>query len=230
MDRETGDGRGALTQLRAYLAQSDLPGNARLPPERELVEILGITRGDLRKALAVLEGEGALWRHVGKGTFVGAPPVDELSSVAAISAKTNPAEVMRTRLLFEPVIAREAALNATAEDIAAMRTCLKGAREARTWRHYESWDNRLHRTIAQSTRSMLILAMFDTLNTVRRAVVWGRLRPLGDRPEPNHHSFAQHDTIVAAIEDRDLKTAEFAMRTHLVDVAKGLLEVSEAAE
>jgi DNA-binding FadR family transcriptional regulator len=230
MDQEAGDGRGALTQLRAYLAQSDLPGNTKLPPERELVEILGVSRGDLRKALAVLESEGELWRHVGKGTFVGARPIDELSTVAAISGKTNPAEVMRTRLLIEPVIAREAALNATAEDIAEMRNCLKGAREARTWRFYENWDNRLHRTIAQSTHNVLMLAMFDTLNTVRRAVVWGRLRPAGDRPEPNHHSFAQHDALVSAIEDRDLRTAEFAMRTHLIDVARNLLEVSEAAE
>ena len=45
MDQEAGDGRGALTQLRAYLAQSDLPGNTKLPPERELVEILGVSRG-----------------------------------------------------------------------------------------------------------------------------------------------------------------------------------------
>jgi len=230
MDQEAGDGRGALTQLRAYLAQSDLPGNAKLPPERELVEILGVSRGDLRKALAVLESEGELWRHVGKGTFVGARPIDELSTVAAISGKTNPAEVMRTRLLIEPVIAREAALNATAEDIAEMRKCLRGAREARTWRFYENWDNRLHRTIAQATHNVLMLAMFDTLNTVRRAVVWGRLRPAGDRPEPNHHSFAQHDALVGAIEDRDLRTAEFAMRTHLIDVARNLLEISEAAE
>ena len=111
-----------------------------------------------------------------------------------------------------------------------MRTCLKGAREARSWRFYENWDNRLHRTIAQSTQNVLMLAMFDTLNTVRRAVVWGRLRPAGDRPEPNHHSFAQHDALVSAIEDRDLRTAEFAMRTHLIDVARNLLEVSEAAE
>ena len=41
-----------------------------------------MSRGDLRKALAILEAQGELWRHVGKGTFVGARPVDELSSVA----------------------------------------------------------------------------------------------------------------------------------------------------
>ena len=33
---------GALIQLRAWLAQRDLPEDGRLPPERELIEILGV--------------------------------------------------------------------------------------------------------------------------------------------------------------------------------------------
>jgi DNA-binding FadR family transcriptional regulator len=45
---------GALIQLRAWLAQRDLPEDGRLPPERELIEILGVTRGELRKAKAHL--------------------------------------------------------------------------------------------------------------------------------------------------------------------------------
>jgi len=230
MDDRYADGRGALTQLRAYLAQSDLPVNSRLPPERELVDLLGVSRGDLRKALDVLEREGELWRHVGKGTFVGAKPVDELSSLSAIAAKTNPSAVMRTRLLIEPVIAREAALNATADDIAEMRECQRGSREARTWRFYENWDNRLHRTIAQATHNVLLLAMFDTLNTVRRTVVWGQLRPANIRPAPDHHSYAEHEALVTAIENRNLQEAECAMRTHLIGVAKALLELDQAAE
>ena len=46
---------GALTQLRAWLAQRDFSENGRLPPERQLIDILGVSRGDLRKALAALE-------------------------------------------------------------------------------------------------------------------------------------------------------------------------------
>ncbi|RVD51741.1 GntR family transcriptional regulator, partial [Mesorhizobium sp. M2D.F.Ca.ET.140.01.1.1] len=64
-------GHAALVQLQAYLAQMDLSGETRLPAERELCESLGVSRGDLRKALAVLEKDGRIWRHVGKGTFVG---------------------------------------------------------------------------------------------------------------------------------------------------------------
>ena len=92
------EAQGALTQLRAYLAQQDLHANAQLPPEREFCEVLGVSRGELRKALAVLEENGELWRHVGKGTFVGTRPFEEITGVAEIAAASNPREVMHARL------------------------------------------------------------------------------------------------------------------------------------
>jgi DNA-binding FadR family transcriptional regulator len=223
-------GHAALVQLQAYLAQHDLPANSRLPPERELCAALGISRGELRKALAVLEEHGELWRHVGKGTFTGARPVEEPSDIAAIARATNPREVMRARLVIEPLLAREAALNATGSDIAELQLCLKGAREAETWRRYETWDNRLHRTVAEAARNTVLVALFDTLNAVRRAVVWGRLRENTQRPPADHHSFAEHDAIVAAIAERDLNGAETAMRRHLQTVERNLIALREAAE
>ena len=223
-------GHGALTQLRAYLAQRDLPANSRLPPERELCDMLGVSRGELRKALAVMESNGELWRHVGKGTFIGARPVQEYSDVAAIAARTNPRDVMHARLLIEPQIAREAALNATSGDIAEMRQCLAASRAAETWRQYENSDNRLHRTVAEATHNTVLLALFDTLNAVRRAVVWGRLRDQSTRPPKDHHSFGEHETLVRAIEERDVETAGQAMRRHLSHVQDNLLAARQAAE
>jgi DNA-binding FadR family transcriptional regulator len=229
-DQASQGAQGALTQLRAYLSQEELASNARLPAERELSDLLGVSRGDLRKALAILEREGELWRHVGKGTFVGPKPIEDRFSIAGVSGLTNPAEVMRTRLLIEPQIAREAALHANSAEIAEMRACLKSSRQSRTWRQYENFDNRLHRLIAQATHNTLLLALFDTLNAVRRAVVWGRLREHPVKPPSNHHSFAEHEALVKAIEERDLDGAEGRMRQHLQSVRRNLTELREAAE
>ena len=224
------EAQGALTQLRAYLAQQDLHANTQLPPEREFCEVLGVSRGELRKALAVLEENGELWRHVGKGTFVGTRPREEITGIAEIAAASNPREVMHARLAIEPILAREAALNATAADIAEMRQCLKASREATTWRQYENCDNRLHRLVAEASHNSLLIALFDTLNAVRRAVVWGRLRNNVDRPPADHHSFREHDALVDAIADRDLAAATAAMDRHLHAVQANLLRFRLAAE
>jgi DNA-binding FadR family transcriptional regulator len=219
-----GEHGGALTQLRAYLAQSQLPVDSRLPPERELCQTLGISRAELRKALAVLEAEGQLWRHVGKGTFIGSRPIDTMADIAAITRRTNPTEVMRTRLLLEPEVTRVAALMATSAQISEMHACLAKMRQAQTWRQYEAWDNRLHRLIAEATQNSLMLALLDTLNAVRRAVAWGRLRANKVKPDADHHSFAEHEAIVAAIEDRDMERAAASMRLHLESVERNLLK------
>jgi DNA-binding FadR family transcriptional regulator len=217
------DDNAALIQLRAYLAQQDLQPNAQLPPERELAVQLGVTRGALRKALAQLEAEGQLWRHVGKGTFVGGRPAEEPGSLAEITSATNPSEVMRARILFEPELAREAALHATDADVRQMLTCLARSRDAESWRQYESWDNTLHRTIAMAAKNPVLLALFDHLNAIRRAVVWGRLRVERAGPPSSHHSFREHERLVAAIADRDMDGAADAMRDHLNSVAFNLL-------
>lgn len=215
---------GLVTQLRAYLAQAKLPEDGRLPPERELAAALGVSRAELRKALEVLESEGQLWRHVGKGTFLGGRPLDTFADIAALARRSNPAEVMRARLAMEPELARTAAFMATPADISEMRLCLSRSRQAETWRQYEGWDARLHRTIAEATHNSLLLGLFDTLNAVRRAVTWGRLRAVPVKPAPDHHSFEEHERIVDAIEVRDMVGAAAAMRAHLQTVERKLLE------
>ncbi|QFR34864.1 FadR/GntR family transcriptional regulator [Ancylobacter sp. TS-1] len=216
--------KGIVTQLRGYLAQIDLPDDGRLPPERELSAALGVSRAELRKALDVLEAEGQLWRHVGKGTFMGSRPLDTFADIAALARRSNPAEVMRARIVMEPEIARAAAFTATPADIAEMRMCLARSRQAETWRQYEAWDTRLHRTIAEASQNTLLLGLFDTLNAVRRAVTWGRLRTEPLKPLPDHHSFAEHEAIVDAIEHRDIAGAAAAMRSHLQTVERKLLD------
>lgn len=219
-----GETQSALTQLRAWLANRGPGADPRLPPERELAATLGVSRGTLRKALAELEAEGLIWRHVGRGTFVGDRPVEPRLDLTEVMRRTNPADVMEARLLLEPELARLAALHATAADLEELGLCLRESRGAPDWRSYEYWDNRLHRVVAQATGNGVLLALLDSLNTIRRAITWGRLRRGPQRPAPDHHSFAEHEAIVGAIADRDPEAAASAMRRHLTSVRRNLLE------
>ncbi|HCP18447.1 MAG TPA: GntR family transcriptional regulator [Alphaproteobacteria bacterium] len=220
---------GALIQLRAWLAQRKLPSNGRLPPEREFAEILGVSRGDLRKALATLENNGELWRQVGKGTFIGTKPVDELSVVGKVADQSNPLEVMNARILIEPIICQQAAMNAASIHIDELNRCMVAQRAAQNWRQYENADNRLHRIIAIASGNIVLLALFDQLNAIRRAVVWGRLRQHSDVPPTNHHSFSQHEKIITAISQRDPELSASLMREHLEEVRDNLMSPNKMA-
>ena len=211
---------GALVQLRAYIAQGEFSLNQRLPPERELCEQLGIARSELRKAVAVLESEGGIWRHVGRGTFIGNGHGEggDVQSISAIAKRSTPQQVMQARMVLEPQLAREAAVHATAEHMEQLGENCSKAREVDTWRQYETLDNRFHSLIGEATQNTPLIAMYDYLNALRRTVVWGRLRRRHDQPPADHHSFGEHEAILQAIGSRDTEAAVHAMRTHLRSV------------
>ena len=206
----------------------DMLLNSRLPSERKICRDLGVNRTTLRKALDELEADGQIWRHVGRGTYIGSRPVENTNDVSFVASRTNPADVVQARQIIEPELARLAAINATSADIGEMEQCIRKAKTAQDWRLYEAWDNNFHRAIAAAAHNKLLLTLFDTLNTVRRAVVWGRRRTTGLGPDPNHHSFAEHDAIFAAITDRDMNLAATRMRTHLGTVGRNLLGSMDA--
>ncbi|WP_114284945.1 FadR/GntR family transcriptional regulator [Candidatus Halocynthiibacter alkanivorans] len=207
----------ALESLRDFLADQKLALNARLPAERQLCSELGLSRGKLRKALALLEAEGQIWRHVGRGTFIGPRPVINLNDVEYLSEQSRPTEVMEARMAIEPQLAKLAAVHGTASNFAEMRRCQKRCHSAREWRVYEAWDNNFHQAIATATCNKLLISLFDTLNIVRRSTVWGQLRST-QLPPADHGSFAEHEAIYEAIVGRNPDLAADHMRSHLKSV------------
>lgn len=210
----------AVAALREMMDAGGLRPGDRLPAERELTSQLGITRSTLRKALEEMERAGEIWRHVGKGTFVAAGVARPTSlDLAQLSQTVTPMHMMRARLSLEPSIAREAAINGIGEKVDAIRDAHQRAMDARSWDAYEAADDALHRTIAEATGNQLLLALFDQLNQVRRAVAWDVVIRNSESPPTAHSSFAQHERIVQAIEKRDAADAHEAMRAHLGSVS-----------
>lgn len=213
MDLDT----SVLKTLRNFLSDQEIELNGKLPPERELCIELGLTRGRLRKAMAVLEAEGQVWRHVGRGTFFGPRPIMNLTDIEYLNAHSRPTEVMEARMAFEPQLAKLAAVHGTPTHFAELRRCKRLCKSANEWRVYEAWDNNFHQAIAKATCNKLLISLFDTLNIVRRSTVWGQLRST-KLPPSNHKSYAEHEALYEAIVARDAEAASERMSEHLKSV------------
>jgi DNA-binding FadR family transcriptional regulator len=200
-------------KLRKYLQENRLAEHARLPPERELAETLGVTRNRLRGVLRPMAAQGEIWRHVGKGTFIGRRPMEAPHKGGMIL--TNPREVIDARLLFEPLLARLAAFNATSADHREMQLCVDKMMIRPGWPAWVSWDGRLHRSIAKASGSALLLAMFDTLQMHRNREVFQAL----DRPfQDTDMATRDHAAVVKAVRERNPVRAEAAMRKHILSL------------
>ena len=87
---------------------------------------------------------------------------------------------------------------------------------------YELNDDAFHRTLAEAADNLPLLAIFDQLNAIRRAVAWGNVERQSPRPPADHASFAEHEEIADAIEGRNPDAAHAAMRKHLRSVTARL--------
>jgi DNA-binding FadR family transcriptional regulator len=206
-------------RLRAHLRQRAYGPQDKLEPERVLAPKVGCSRETLRAALDVLEKEGLIWRHVGQGTFVGPRPAHEPIRPSVLAEMASPADVLDARLLIEPPIAGEAALRATADEIALLRGHALRSSEAPDWQAYEQADDAFHKGIARITGNPLLIAFLDVLSSVRGRARWQRQHDLAFRRARKKEYAAQqgrmHLAIVDAIAARDPVAARQAMFDHL---------------
>lgn len=217
----------AEVALRQMIGSPPFAEGARLPPERELCHELGISRGTLRRVLERLEAKGEIWRHVGRGTFVGQRPPGSKAKLSLVSETTSPHELMEMRLFFEPQIARLAAMRATQQQIGHMRYCVKKTGAVSESEAYELWDATLHRAIAEATHNTLLLAVFDAINEVRSITEWGRLRDIVVSSRAVQNAWwKQHEAFVEAIANRDPDRAEALARRHVEMVLAQMLDAS----
>jgi DNA-binding FadR family transcriptional regulator len=208
------------------MAGSQFSGQNRLPPERTLSEKLGFSRSALRKALAVLEREGKIWRHVGRGTFLGPRPESAPEDISRVSAVTNPAEIMEARLILEPKLAALSALRATQNDLKDMEICLKRSKEATETAGFEKWDEQLHWRVAKSADNSLLVSLFAVIQKMRQSNIWGNLKEASLTNARRRIYSQQHQEVFKSLKTRNALQAESLMRKHLETVRSHLLEAA----
>src|SRR5690606_1781389 len=201
--------------------------DGRLPTERALAKQLKASRWTVRRSLTLLEAEGRIWRHVGRGTFVGTRPDEAGTAFQSMARDLNPMELVDARIAVEPELARRAALQASQSRISAIAHAANRCAKARNFAEYEIWDEAFHREVAGAGGNSVLKAVFEALNGLRKEVVWGTLRKSILRPEVRRFFSGQHDEVVAAIADRDPHRAAEAMATHLRSLEQTYASVAE---
>lgn len=180
--------------------------------EPRLASRYGVSRGPLREAIRRLEERKLVTRLPRQGVRVIVP-----SSAMA-------GELFRIREVLEGLAAREAARNATPEEVAELRSMLAAHAEALAgpdamiyWQATANSD--FHFKIARMSRSQhlfeLLCGEYYTLFRLfrmRHRIVPGRAK----------RALIEHVRIVDAIEDADADLAELLMRRHIASARVGI--------
>jgi len=199
------------------------PGD-KLPAERELAEMLGVSRSSVRDAMRSLELVGLVEPRQGAGTVVREISADVLvTPLANVLAHKRQlvGELLEFRKMLEPPLAARAATLASADKLAQMEEILR--RQGDKLSHGElaiEEDSEFHYAIATASDNSVVLKVLDILMDLLRET---RARSLQRKGRPEK-SIAGHRRILAAIKRRDAGAAEAAMRQHLRDIEQIVIE------
>jgi len=217
-ERRSSTSEELVTQLREMIHRGELRPGDRLPPERDLAKLLGVSRPTLRAAIRSLAAVGVLQSKQGAGTFVvesdGPPALDSapLRMMASLHGFTT-SEMFEARRSLEMAIAALAAERATGEQMASMAEEIAGMfASLDDPEQFLVHDMRFHQMVAASSGNRIMTALMNMVATVlfdvRRKTV-NRARDLKESAE-------MHRQIYRAIRDRNSDAARNAMRDHLM--------------
>lgn len=218
-----GGADAVLAVIEREISERGIGPGGRLPTERDLAASSGQSRAAVRRALGLLEADGRIVRHVGRGTFL-APGAGPAGAVAAVGAEaTSPAEIMAVRLLIEPQMMPLAVVAATSADFAEIERCLAKGDEADSYEDFEAWDAALHRAFAAATHNSLLASVMRMVNEARDQPLWGTLKRRSSTPERRDAYRCDHRAIAEALAERHAEAAAEAMRQHLLRVRANIL-------
>jgi DNA-binding FadR family transcriptional regulator len=206
-------------RIRVLMLDGSFPAGEPLPSERHLAERFGVSRGSIRDALRTLETIGLLETRHGQGTFPHELSVDRLvAPLASVMAYRSDLqdELLDVRRMFEPAVARVAALRATEEDLADLQRILDTQRQkVKTGQSAITEDTAFHAVLARATRNRVVMSIMATLNDL---LVESRTQSLLQKGRPAR-SIDGHEAVVAALRRRDAEGASQAMYTHIDQIA-----------
>ncbi|WNB86177.1 FadR/GntR family transcriptional regulator [Cellulomonas sp. ATA003] len=211
--------------IRRMILDGELVPGSRLPVEKDLADLLGVSRGSLREGVRALAILGVLETRQGDGTYVTSLGPSMLFAPVGLAVElqgeTGGAESFHVvRRILETEAAAMAASTMGPEMLEHARQALDEATEVlgRAPVDHEllmGCDIAFHRAIAMGSGNPVLAALVESLasRTVR-----GRLwRGLSDEGALQR-THAEHGAILAALEARDPERARVRMAVHLLEV------------
>lgn len=206
-------------EIQRLMLTGKLKEGEKLPSERELCELFGVSRTVVRESIRVLQTKGLVEVRPGIGSIVRSPSSNQIIEGLSllIQAKANGAEISlvalcEVRLLLEVDISKMAAERATPEDIEEIQKIVDDLETLLNLpaRFYERAVD-FHRSLALATHNLLLVIIFDAI----QELVLGMRQTLVPEPIAPQAALRSFRQILAHVQSGNPGGAGEAIEQHL---------------
>jgi GntR family transcriptional repressor for pyruvate dehydrogenase complex len=213
-------------RLGDFIVQRGLRPGEKLPPERELMEVLRVGRSSLREAIKALRAVGAIEVVGGGGMYVGRGGSEAVSRTLSWAVFLNSSSIrqaIEARELIEVELAALAAERITDDELVVLHNYVADMRAAaRDPERYLSADIAFHLAIAAAARNDILYYALEMLQHVLRAWIRKILRNTNGEPVSLH----EHVEVYEALAEHDPGKARHCMKRHISAASLRLMVAS----
>jgi GntR family transcriptional repressor for pyruvate dehydrogenase complex len=217
-----------LDRIETQIVTGALRSGQRLPPERELATLLGVSRPAVREALRILEAQGVVRSQVGRGpdsgTTIESVPSDALARLLRLHVALGSfaiEDVIETRVALERSSVLLACRDLAPANLALMREALQDMDEPQIDREsFNQRDTDFHVALADAGGNRL---MSDVTRAIRESVRAPILTSLSAMPDSGGSGWpdvrdglrADHHAIFTAVEAGQGERAADLLEAHI---------------
>lgn len=210
-----------IQQIKNQIKKGILKPGEKLPSERKLAGLLGVSRASVREAIQALAFSGYLEVIQGKGTYIleMATKYDEIVNFFSEFSNYSLDYLMEARIMLEGEFARLAALNASQEEIDVIEKIFNEIAKSRDLNSFVVKDLELHLTIAKATRNPF---MNGLMKIIGEMLYKETQRIIGISRYTRENTIETTRSLVQAIKQRNTEKAKELMSKHIRDVRVSL--------
>jgi len=218
--------------LKERITNGEFSVGEKLPAEREIAEIMQVSRAVVRESLIMLELQEIVNVRKGSGVYVLQRPNAEITEHSEQAKNSHsdvgPFELLQARQLLESRIAEFAATQVTKSDIANLRQAIEVERLNLKEGKGDKGDEMFHLAIAEATQNSVLTDMLrDLWNHRDNNPMWKQLHVHINNQGYRKRWLQDHEKILANLQRRDAAGARDAMWQHLENVKQTLLTLSD---
>ena len=202
-------------RIKDLIARGAFQAGDRLPAERELAVLLGVSRPSVREALIALDVQGNVEIRGGSGVYV-SPQPEPAAARATPALGDSPRELMQARAALEGAVMILACAHGTARQLKQLRSIVTHMREETPGKRAPlELDRRFHMTLAQMGGNSVIARVIAGLFDERHSPISATLSSKYENARTWKAALDEHEAILRALEARDPIAAQAAMLSHL---------------
>ena len=221
-----------INEIKMLIDSGQLEAGSKLPPERDLAEMLQVSRPSLREALGALSLLGIIEHSPGQGTFLAASssswPTEPFSILFSIK-RSALLDIFEARKSLESTAAALAAVRRSEADLEVMESALNEMKSnLEISQEYDRHEMEFHEALVTASGNVVIAELMDKLyrllKEARQGLNRGKLK--SDRAE----DYQKHVVIFENIKAGDETGASLAMVDHLASFEKRLKRKQSESE